>query len=480
MANTVIYWFRNDLRLADLPGLIAASKAGPVIPVYILDEALGGEWAMGGASYWWLHHSLAQLQDSLGAQGSELVLRRGATCATLERLLDETGADAIYTSRQYQPWAEGLEAQVRDIAESRGADFKRYPGTLLFEPETVRTGSGTPFKVFTPFWRACLKLDAPPQPQPVPALVAPETWPDSECIDDWSLRPHSPNWAQGWEDLWQPGEAGASQALHKFLAGHVEHYGEGRDFPAQPNTSRLSPHLKFGELSPRQVWWTAQAAKLEVPGQSSAIDKFLSEIGWREFCNHLVAQFPAMPDQAFNPKFEYFPWQTDAALISAWQRGQTGYPIVDAGMRELWQTGFMHNRVRMVVASFLTKHLLTHWRVGEQWFWDCLLDADLASNACSWQWVGGSGADAAPYFRIFNPVAQGEKFDKAGIYTRRWVPELSEVPDKFLYKPWEAPELTLAAAGVALGKDYPLPIVDHREAREAALAAYATLKATAA
>jgi deoxyribodipyrimidine photo-lyase len=234
--------------------------------------------------------------------------------------------------------------------------------------------------------------------------------------------------------------------------------------------------LKFGEISPRQVWWTAQNAKQSTPGEAGSIDKFLSEIGWREFCNHLVAQFPAMPDRAFNPKFEYFPWQTHSTNLVAWQQGNTGYPIVDAGMRELWQTGFMHNRVRMVVASFLTKHLLTHWREGEQWFWDCLLDADLASNACSWQWVGGSGADASPYFRIFNPIAQGEKFDKAGAYTRRWVPELAEMPDKYLYKPWEAPELTLRAAGVKLGTTYPNPIVDHRTARESALEAYATLK----
>ena len=265
-----------------------------------------------------------------------------------------------------------------------------------------------------------------------------------------------------------------------FLDGHVSDYGTGRDFPAQPNTSRLSPHLKFGELSPRQVWWAAQGLKQTHPEQGSSVDKFLSEIGWREFCNHLVTLFPEMPDQAFNGKFEYFPWRCEPHLISAWQQGMTGYPIVDAGMRELWQTGFMHNRVRMVVASFLTKHLLTHWRIGQQWFWDCLLDADLASNACSWQWVGGSGADAAPYFRIFNPVAQGEKFDKSGAYTRRWVPELAELPDKFLHRPWEAPDLTLAAAGVELGRDYPKPIVDHREAREAALAAYGSLKTIAA
>lgn len=479
MSKPVIYWFRQDLRLVDLPALIAAAKAGPVVPVFIWDEELGGEWCMGGASQWWLHHSLGQLHQGLEQNGSRLILRRGDTLKELAQLLEETEATQVFASRQYQPWAAGLEQQVRDMAAGRGADFKRYSGTLLFEPETVRTGSGTPFKVFTPFWRACQKLEAPALPQPVPLLKKPASWPNSASLDDWSLQPRKPNWALGWETLWTPGEMGASKALHTFLEGHVADYGDGRDFPARPNTSRLSPHLKFGEISPRQVWWAAQALKEEHGALGGAVDKFLSEIGWREFCNHLLTLFPAMPDRAFNPKFEYFPWQADPQLIRAWQQGQTGYPIVDAGMRELWQTGFMHNRVRMVVASFLTKHLLTHWRIGQQWFWDCLLDADLASNACSWQWVGGSGADAAPYFRIFNPVAQGEKFDKAGVYTRRWVPELAELPDKYLYKPWEAPELTLAAAGIELGGNYPTPIVDHREAREAALSAYATLKTLA-
>ena len=480
MPKPVIYWFRQDLRLADLPGLIAAAATGPVIPVFIWDENLGGDWCMGGASQWWLHHSLEQLGGDLQQLGSRLILRRGESCEQLELLLADTGADCIFASRQYQPWAGPLEAEVKAMAQRCGADFKRYAGTLLFEPESVRTGSGTPFKVFTPFWRACLKLDAPAAPAPVPDISVPDVWPSSEALAQWSLQPRKPDWAAGWSSLWQPGETGASRSLNGFLDGHVSDYGTGRDFPAQPNTSRLSPHLKFGELSPRQVWWAAQALKQTHPEQGSSVDKFLSEIGWREFCNHLVTLFPEMPDQAFNGKFEYFPWRSEPHLISAWQQGMTGYPIVDAGMRELWQTGFMHNRVRMVVASFLTKHLLTHWRIGQQWFWDCLLDADLASNACSWQWVGGSGADAAPYFRIFNPVAQGEKFDKSGAYTRRWVPELAELPDKFLHRPWEAPDLTLAAAGVELGRDYPKPIVDHREAREAALAAYGSLKTIAA
>ena len=476
MSDTSIFWFRHDLRLTDLPGLVAAAQRGPVIPVFIFDDRLGGDWAIGGASRWWLHYSLVSLESSLKQRNGRLVIRTGDSVTALATLAEETGATSVFCSRQYQPWADPQERQLKTTLERQGVTFKRYPGTLLFEPEAITTGGGTPFKVFTPFWRACLKQPEPSFPVDVPKLQFPEQWPTSVALEELALRPTAPNWAEGWEALWRPGEQGAGDALAAFLQARVQHYGEGRDFPGEPNTSRLSPYLKFGEISPRQVWWAAQEKRRAAPENASAIDKFLSEIGWREFCNHLVSQFPAMPDSAFNPKFEHFPWATDREKLRAWQRGQTGYPIVDAGMRELWQTGFMHNRVRMVVASFLTKHLLSHWREGELWFWDCLLDADLASNACSWQWVGGSGADASPYFRIFNPVAQGEKFDKDGSYTRRWVPEIADLPDKYLHKPWEAPPLVLQSAGVTLGSSYPKPIVDHKTAREAALAAYGTLK----
>ena len=477
MSDTVIYWFRHDLRLSDLPGLQAASLTGNVIPVFIHDEKLGDDWAIGGASRWWLHHSLASLAGTIEAMGGKLILRRGDTSSELNKLLTETGASHVFASRQYQPWSDELERNVHDMASEHGAQFKRYPGTLLFEPGSVATGAGTPFKVFTPFWRACLRSPQPEAPKPIPTISFPEVWPLSDALDTWNLLPTSPNWAESWASLWRPGEAHAKNVLTEFLDDKVQNYGDGRDIPSKPFTSKLSPYLKFGEISPRQIWWAAQRCKDQEPGRASAVDKFLSEIGWREFCNHLVVQFPAMPDKAFNAKFDHFPWRGANASLSAWQRGNTGYPIVDAGMRELWQTGFMHNRVRMVVASFLTKHLLIDWRLGERWFWDTLLDADLASNACSWQWVAGSGADASPYFRIFNPVAQGEKFDKSGIYTRRWVPELKDIPDKFLHKPWEAPPLTLETAGIKLGHTYPSPIVDHKEAREAALSAYATLKA---
>jgi deoxyribodipyrimidine photo-lyase len=477
MPNNAIYWFRNDLRLSDLAGLHAAAQHETVLPVFIFNPKEGGDWAIGGAAQWWLHQSIERLSQDIAARGGQLILRRGEPQKVLAELVQQTGASVVCCSRQYQPWAYQLERDVHAQLERIGATLKRYPGTLLFEPGEVLTGSGQLFKVFTPFWRACLRQDPPAAPKAVPTV----SWADSAGIESdpleaWNLCPRNPNWAEGWDELWAPGEAGAHEALGQFLESRVPHYGDGRDIPGKRYTSRLSPHLRFGEISPRQVWHQAQLAKSHHPGDEGDVDKFLSEIGWREFCKHLVALFPEMPDKAFNPKFEHFPWAGDPAHLRAWQKGQTGYPIVDAGMRELWQTGFMHNRVRMVVASFLTKHLLTHWREGERWFWDCLLDADLASNACSWQWVGGSGADAAPYFRIFNPVAQGEKFDKDGDYTRHWVPELAELPNKYLHKPWEAPKLTLEAAGIKLGETYPEPIVDHKQAREAALAAYGTLK----
>ncbi|MDG2460415.1 MAG: deoxyribodipyrimidine photo-lyase [Luminiphilus sp.] len=476
MSDTSIYWFRDDLRLSDLPGLTAAAANGPVVPVYVRDLSRAGEWIPGGASDWWLHHSLASLQRELAERSAPLVLRTGDAVEALTALAVEVGASTVFCSRQYQPWAGALEKALRARLNERNVALKRFPGTLLHEPEDVATGSGTPFKVFTPFWRACLRRPEPAPTLPIPALTGCNTDLPTDMLSDWGLIPEKPNWAAGWETLWTPGEAGAEDTLETFLSGHVKRYGNGRDIPAEPNTSKLSPFLRQGNISPRQVWHAAQASKLMHRDAAESIDKFLSEIGWREFCYHLLFHFPSIPDEAFNQKFAFFPWGKDASRLAAWKRGQTGYPIVDAGMRELWQTGFMHNRVRMVVASFLTKHLLLNWREGERWFWDCLLDADLASNACSWQWVGGSGADAAPYFRIFNPIAQGEKFDKTGEYTRHWVPELGQLPDKYLHKPWEAPLDILTESAVILGDTYPRPIVDHKTARETALAAYATLK----
>lgn len=476
MKEIAILWFRNDLRLSDLPSLKAAAQDYRVLPVFVFDPSEGDEWAIGSASRWWLHHSLRTLQSGVAALGGQLLLRSGSARDILPELVERTSAKAVYCSRQYQPWSDSLERDLKAELDSRDVSFKRFPGTLLFEPGQVVTGAGQPYKVFTPFWRACLRLMPVSSPTAVPDVEW-ATWTQlgHEQLEDWQLLPRAPNWAEGWDTLWTPGEQGAHEALQRFLAGPVTRYAEGRDIPSESSTSRLSPHLHFGEISPRQVWHAAQSSRGDTD-RDNAVDKFLSEIGWREFCHHLMTLFPAMPDRPFNAKFDHFSWQHNPEGLRAWQRGQTGYPLVDAGMRQLWQTGFMHNRVRMVVASFLTKHLLTHWREGERWFWDCLVDADLAANACSWQWVGGSGADAAPYFRIFNPVAQGEKFDPSGNYIRTWVPELAALPNKYLHKPWEAPPLILETAGVKLGQTYPHPIVEHKVAREAALAAYAELK----
>jgi deoxyribodipyrimidine photo-lyase len=478
----VIYWFRQDLRLNDLPGLEAAVKTNkPVIPVYILDSAAAGRWAPGGASRWWLHHSLASLACAIQERGGELLIYAGNAAEILGDLTEKTGAGTVYCSRRYEPWAAAQERKAHDTLEENGRTLKRFPGSLLFEPEQIANQSGQPFKVFTPFWKACRRQPEPRVPRGAPGkgvfadIPAPRPGGASaRSLGGLDLLPTRPDWAAGWEKLWQPGETGARARIEDFTAHGLSQYGEGRDRPALDVTSRLSPHLHFGEVSPRQVWHAARDS--DQPG--SQVDKFLSEVGWREFSYHLLHHFPDIPEKAFKAQFEDFPWLGKHEHLSAWQRGLTGYPIVDAGMRQLWQTGYMHNRVRMVVASFLTKHLLLPWQAGEDWFWDTLVDADLASNACSWQWVAGSGADAAPYFRIFNPTAQGEKFDGNGSYVRRWVPELAALPDKYLHAPWAAPEAVLEQADIALGRDYPAPIVDHKAARQAALDAYQEVRKT--
>lgn len=474
MSDIVLHWYRLDLRLSDLPSLSAAARSSAsVLPVYVLDDDAAGDWRPGGAARWWLHHSLEALRQQIASAGGTLVLRRGDTQTQLLALCRESGARRIHCTRRYEPWAQAEEKMLHDAFAAEGIDLKRYPGALLHEPGQVLTRSGEPFRVFTPFWRACMaqQVAAPVTTTPTWATPLP-----SEKLDDWSLRPSNPDWAAGWERLWQPGETGARARLGQFLDGAVASYAEQRDQPAVDGTSRLSPHLHHGELSPRQVWADCEALRASHPGLAAPLGKFQAELGWREFSYHLLHFFPSIPENAFKPQFDAFPWEADDRALRAWQRGQTGYPIVDAGMRELWQTGYMHNRVRMVVASFLCKHLLQHWREGARWFWDTLLDADLASNSCSWQWVAGSGADAAPYFRIFNPVTQGEKFDPQGHYVRRYVPELAALPDRFLHHPWDAPPEVLSAAGIILGDHYPTPIVEHRAARTAALAAYDRIK----
>lgn len=469
-SNTVLVWFRQDLRLADNPALEAGIRTGSVIPVYILDDEAAGEWKMGGASRWWLHKSLEALARDLEARGSRLVLRRGKAGDALQDLIAQTAATHVFWNRQYEPWATSRDKALKSQLKTNGIATESFNASLLVEPWDIRTGSGGPFKVFTPFWKACLSTFKTPTQIPTPASIpAPVKWPTSEKLKDWSLLPTRPNWAAPFTQHWQPGEQGAEKRLAAFVQNAMSRYAEGRDRPDLPLTSRLSPHLHFGELSPNTVWHAAKSAAQAFHSERSA-DKFLAEIGWREFSYHLLFAFPDLPSRNFRQDFDRFPWLDDERGFKAWTRGRTGYPIVDAGMRELWTTGYMHNRVRMVAASFLVKHLLVHWRKGEAWFWDTLLDADLASNAASWQWVAGSGADAAPYFRIFNPILQGEKFDPEGEYVRRWVPELKACEPEHIHQPWRSPNFASFR--------YPAPIVDHARARARALDNYKAVKQT--
>ncbi|HEY1944645.1 MAG TPA: deoxyribodipyrimidine photo-lyase [Roseiarcus sp.] len=474
-----LLWFGRDLRLADNPALSnAVARGGAVIPVFILDDADAGEWAPGGASRWWLEGSLAALDESLRRIGSALVLRRGPAESVIGGLLAETGADAVYWNRRYEPWAMARSERLKSALKSRGIEARSFNASLLAEPWDLRPGTGEAYRVFTPFWKA-LRAREVAEPAPAPSRIpGPTVCPESEPLLSWRLRQSAPDWAGGLRATWTPGEVAAQARLAEFAQGAALDYASRRDQPGAAGTSRLSSHLHFGEIGPRQVWRAVTHSALAAGSSPAApgVETFLSEIAWREFSYHLLSHFPALPTQPMRAEFADFPWADDAAALTAWRRGRTGYPIVDAAMRELWATGWMHNRARMIVASFLIKDLLLDWRLGARWFWDTLVDADLANNSASWQWVAGCGVDAAPYFRIFNPVLQGEKFDPAGVYVRRWVPELARLPDRLIHQPWRASANELAEAGVALGRDYPTPIVDHGEARRRALAAFQGLK----
>ena len=471
----IIVWLRQDLRLADNPALREAVATGaPVVVAHVLDDEGAGAWRRGGASRWWLHHSLAALERDLHARGGRMVLRRGRADAQIDALVAETGAVGVYWNRCYEPAIRARDEAIKAGLEARGIQARSFNASLLFEPWTVATQGGQPFKVYTPFAKACRAAPEPPAPLPAPASIpAPARLPAGLALDALDLLPRKPDWAGGLRATWQPGEAGAQARLARFLDAAIEGYKQDRNRPDMEATSRLSAHLHFGEISPRQLWHAARTR----PGGGA--EHFVSELLWREFAYHLLFHFPDLPERNWRPAFDAFPWADDAAGLEAWQRGRTGFPIVDAGMRELWQTGWMHNRVRMIVGSFLVKDLMLPWQRGEAWFWDTLVDADLANNAASWQWVAGCGADAAPYFRVFNPMLQGEKFDPAGDYVRRFVPELARMPAQFIHRPWEADAATLRAAGVDLGRSYPRPIVDHGQARDRALAAFASLKQTA-
>ncbi|WP_417667005.1 cryptochrome/photolyase family protein [Roseibium sp.] len=470
---TTIVWFREDLRLSDNPALFEAAERGDVLPVFVLEnpDHCGETHPLGGASQWWLHHSLESLEGALGG----LLLRCGDARIAIPALVQETGASAVYWNRCYEPRAIERDTDIKADLKQRGVEVRSFKAGLLHEPWELETKSGGPFKVYSPFWRAAQqKTVDKPLPRPGELRLAP--MPGGESLSDLGLLPKKPNWAAGWDDIWQPGEQGAMARLKSFLGNDLKGYGELRNRPDLPNVSRLSPHLHFGEISPRQIHHETGLAEEEVDGLEKDAAKFISEIGWREFSYHLLYHFPTLPHTNFKPAFDAYPWRESADDLIAWQKGRTGYPIVDAGMRELWQTGYMHNRVRMIVASFLIKHLRLDWRHGEAWFRDTLVDADLANNSASWQWVAGSGADAAPYFRIFNPMSQGAKFDSEGTYVRKWVPELAALDTAFIHAPFDAPHAALEKVGVRLGDTYPKPIVEHFAARDAALAGYEAVK----
>jgi deoxyribodipyrimidine photo-lyase len=475
----IVVWFRDDLRVSDHPALAAAAASvRPVAAVWVLDLESSGLRPPGAASRWWLAGSLRALARALGERGVALTLRRGPAVRVIAEVAAQTGAAEVVWNRRWEPAAAAVDRAVEAALVSGGVAVRTFQAALLAEPDRVRTKAGRPFGVFTPFLRHLRALPAPRAPLPAPGPMRGIDGLASDTLDAWGLEPTKPDWAAGFRDLWTPGEAGAQRKLADFVDGALAGYAAARDRPDIAGTSRLSPHLRFGEISPFQVFHAALLAREAGRGRATAqdVDKFIAELAWREFSYHLLAHNPRLATESYQPRFDAFPWRDDPDGLRAWQRGKTGYPIVDAGMRELWTTGFMHNRVRMVVASFLVKHLLIDWRAGERWFWDTLLDADPANNPASWQWVAGSGADAAPYFRIFNPVLQGEKFDPDGAYVKRFVPELAGLSAKIVHKPFDATPIELRSAGVTLGKDYPAPLVDHKVARERALAALAATK----
>lgn len=481
-ARPALFWFRDDLRLSDNPALRAASEHGPLICLYILDTSTERR-PLGGAARWWLSRSLQALSDAIAAKGGELLILRGDPAELLPDVVERTGSGYVAWNRRYDSAAIALDKALKAELAEAGVAVESFNANLLNEPWQVKTKADGPFKVFTPYWRAVRESGEPSAPLPAPARLSKTRLPaalreQTLTVAGLALEPTTPDWAGGLREAWTPGEDGARDRLDTFLDETIAGYREARDLPDRLSTSRLSPHLRFGEISPRQIWHATRAAEEagRTPGSASDVEKFFSEIGWREFSYHLLFHNPELASVNYDRRFDAMSWETDEAGLAAWQKGLTGYPIVDAGLRELWQTGWMHNRVRMITASFLIKHLLTDWRAGETWFWDTLVDADPANNPASWQWVAGSGADAAPYFRVFNPVTQGEKFDPKGAYVRRFVPELAELDDKFIHRPWDAPAGELKRAGIILGSDYPKPIIALDFGRQRALDAFAALR----
>ncbi|HEY9682187.1 MAG TPA: deoxyribodipyrimidine photo-lyase [Drouetiella sp.] len=480
MTSHALVWFRQDLRLADNPALHDALKRGySVVPVYIHAPGEEGKWPPGGATRFWLHQSLKSLSADLHALESKLTLRSAeSSLDELRKLVEETGSTAVFWNRRYEPAAIERDTKIKEALSKDGIEVHSYNASLLFEPWTIMNKSDKPFKVFTPFWRHCISLAEPPEPLNAPDKIkSPAKFPKSEKLNEWKLEPVI-KWAEGIRQAWTPGEKGAEAQVEKLLRDVLEKYGEGRNRPDRVGVSRISPHLHFGEIGPRQIW---HRVKDEVGTSRGAKSKegaqiYLKEIIWREFAYHLLFHFPHTDTAPLDEKFHHFPYKRDARALKRWQKGLTGYPLVDAGMRELWTTGWMHNRVRMVVGSFLVKDLLLPWQAGAKWFWDTLVDADLAANTMGWQWVAGCGADAAPYYRVFNPVLQGKKFDPDGDYVRKWVPELAALAGDKIHTPWLLSDAELEQAGIVLGDTYPRPIVDHSVARLRALNALKSIK----
>ena len=467
-----IMWFRQDLRVKDNPALNAACASGNIIPIYIYDTKTPDGREPGGASKWWLHHSLSSLNKRLNGH---LQIFKGDAETIVLSLMETFDVKHIYWNRCYDPWQINRDKAIKKKLIEKGAQPQSFNGALLWEPMKVLKKDKTPYRVFTPYYRkGCLNVEPPRYPESTPSRI---TYADvknkGDSIDSLTLLP-SLDWASNFPNHWHPGEEGAADKLATFIQQGARSYKDKRDIPSVTGTSQLSPHLHFGEISPNQIWYAIKDKFGH--SEDKSIDTYLSELGWREFSYYLLFHFPTLPNKNFNEKFDKFNWRSDNKALRAWQQGNTGIPIVDAGMRELWQTGYMHNRVRMIVGSFLVKNLLLSWHEGEKWFWDCLLDADLASNSASWQWVAGTGADAAPYFRIFNPILQGEKFDKQGKYVRKYCPELKDLPDKYIHKPWETPPIIAKEANLELGTHYPKPIVDLKASRERALDAFQQLK----
>ena len=470
--KNVIYWFRRDLRLLDNPAFEEAASAGHILPIFIFDGLLA-DYAQGSASRWWLNHSLNSLNKQLNHR---LLIFNGEPKEIIPKLAKASDAKSVYWNRCYEPWQIKLDSKLEAIFKGENIDVITRNGSLLWEPWTTLKKDGSPYKVFTPYFKKrCLSLPEPRKPIPKPsnlkfADTPKNTDSNTDLISD-LIQTKENNWQNKISKYWSIGENASAIKLKTFLKRGISSYKEGRNYPSKKNISMLSPHLHFGEISPNKIWYSVKNN-----GHSEDSDHFLSELGWREFSYNLLYYFPDLPENNLQKKFDIFPWLNNPEHLKKWQKGMTGYPIIDAGMRELWETGFMHNRLRMITGSFLVKNLLIHWRYGKEWFWNCLVDADLASNSASWQWVAGCGADAAPYFRIFNPITQGNKFDPSGDYTRKFVPELRKLPNEYLFAPWEAPSEVLLNLGIKLGRDYPHPIVNLKNSRELALEAYSQIK----